>query len=87
MFQKLVFIFLLAGNIGAITAILNVKIFYYNSPKLFEFFRGGQIGGKIMGITFLLGFLGILLFIGYLFKKSFCYISHRKLLKTMLPVS
>ncbi len=70
MYQILVLVFLIIGNIGAIIGLLNAKIFFYKYKDLFEFFRGGQLGGMFIGMGLLLGFLGILLFFVYSFKKN-----------------
>ena len=70
MYQILVLVFLIIGNVGAIVGLLNAKIFFYKYKEIFEFFRGGQVGGMFIGMSLLLGFLGILLFCIYLFKKN-----------------
>ncbi len=70
MYQILVLVFLIIGNVGAIVGLLNAKIFFYKYKEIFEFFRGGQVGGMFIGMSLLLGFSGILLFCIYLLKKN-----------------
>ena len=70
MYEKIVLIFLLLGNIGATIAIINIFIFFKLNRAIFEFFRGGTAGGKIIGFSIMVGILGILFFIIYCFKKN-----------------
>lgn len=70
MLKKTALIFIIIGNIGLLTSILNVKVFYYKNRNFFEFFRGGNLGGIIVGLSFILGYLGIALLLVYLLKKN-----------------
>ena len=63
MLNRVTCIFMILGNIGNAIIFINIFLLYHINNKLFNFFRGGNLGGILIGVLSLIGIIGCVLFV------------------------